>query len=252
MEAQTQNYQIFSVFSFNVFKSEYIHRSIFPKHSTDTEVEYQRFVDLNADHCFSFSRFCNLSPQEIEDIFHCGTFEILKSFSRFKKSLQKLYNTQLWRNTVPTSGLLLLPTVDIDRINYSTLEHLTFTYRVKHQNFEIKYPPYHLFHSSLFKVSKHPVYTFTEHVIDSMAETMEHRIIRSKHHTNQTPIKQEALIDEIQEIKSSPVKTRNISILHEHYHIPRPPRHLHCQPTILPRFLYGFTTSKVQCNKRKL
>lgn len=103
----------------------------------------------------------------------------------------------------------------------------------------------------ILQVSKYPIYTFTEHIIHSMAETMEHRIIRSKHSENNTLIKEEPLIDEIEEGSPTPVKTKHISLVHEHYHIPRPPRHIYDQPTVLPRFLYG-SGPKVQSNKRRL
>lgn len=84
-----------------------------------------------------------------------------------------------------------------------------------------------------------------------MAETMEHRIIRSKHQGSLPEIKQEPLIDEMDEAIISPVKTKHINLLYEHHHIPRPPRHLYGQATALPRFLYG-VVPKVQSTRRKL
>lgn len=77
-----------------------------------------------------------------------------------------------------------------------------------------------------------------------MAETIEHRIIRSK--TQLTTLNREALIEEIGDIPSES-DCRNIAA--EHHYIPRPPRHLKCEPTYLPRFITA-PAPKVQCTRR--
>lgn len=59
-----------------------------------------------------------------------------------------------------------------------------------------------------------------------MAETIEHRIIRSK---------SQPLITEMGEKVATELSDRNL--LPEHHYIPRPPRHLMCEPTSLPEFL---------------
>lgn len=62
--------------SFNIFKSENVHRSIFPKNNSDSSVDYQNYIDLNADSGFSFSRFCNLSPNDMERVALGNAFEL--------------------------------------------------------------------------------------------------------------------------------------------------------------------------------
>lgn len=77
-----------------------------------------------------------------------------------------------------------------------------------------------------------------------MAETIEHRIIRSK---SNKPVKSEPLIEEIGE-KSSDLSDCNL--LPERYFIPRPPRHLTCEPTSLPEFITELSP-KVQSTRRQ-
>lgn len=77
-----------------------------------------------------------------------------------------------------------------------------------------------------------------------MAETIEHRIIRSKSHKQ---MKSEPLIQEINEKVS---KKEDCNLLPEHHYIPRPPRHLLCEPTSLPAFIADLAP-KVQSTRRK-
>lgn len=78
-----------------------------------------------------------------------------------------------------------------------------------------------------------------------MAETIEHRIIRSK---SNKPVKIEPLIEEIDEKPSNTDKSCNL--LPEQYYIPRPPRYLKCEPTSLPTFITSLAP-KVQSTRRK-
>lgn len=51
---------------FNVFKSENVQRSLFPKDGTSRLTNYTRNVNLGLSSAFSFSRFSDLSPNELE------------------------------------------------------------------------------------------------------------------------------------------------------------------------------------------
>lgn len=76
-----------------------------------------------------------------------------------------------------------------------------------------------------------------------MAETIEHRIIRSK---SVKLVKSEPLITEIRE-KVTELNEHNL--LPEHHYIPRPPRHLFYEATSLPEFITG-SLPKVQSTRR--
>lgn len=72
---------------------------------SDTNVEYRNYIDLNANDTFSFSRFCNLSPQEIEDIHITGTFCALLRQNFVKELLEQIQYAQTWNRPVSTNRL---------------------------------------------------------------------------------------------------------------------------------------------------
>jgi len=60
---------------FSIFKADHFHHSIFkePTDSTNKTSHkkeyYAKYVDLNIqNNCFSFTRFCDLSPKDMEDV----------------------------------------------------------------------------------------------------------------------------------------------------------------------------------------
>lgn len=77
-----------------------------------------------------------------------------------------------------------------------------------------------------------------------MAETIEHRIIRSK---SDKQMKSAPLIEEIND---KIAKKEECNLLPEHHYIPRPPRHLKCESTSLPAFITELAP-KVQSTRRK-
>lgn len=99
------------------------------------------------------------------------------------------------------------------------------------------------------QIPKHKVYTFTDHIIESMPETIEHRIIRSKS-INTDLVKTEPSELDVTKI-DSPESEKTTILLPEHFHIPGPMQVRQFQATILPEFLYGLSP-KVNCSRRKL
>lgn len=214
---------------FNIFKAENVHRSVWPRDSTDTAADYSNYVDLNASAdggCFSFTRFCDVSPAEAENIHANGA---LGTHTRLQQTLEHLIHVSTWQNGVTPMGrcLLLIVTLQLHRLRHSQWKRdLLFT---KH-------------------VSKRPFYSWSEHVIHSMSETMEHRIVRSK---SKQMNSEQPLIEELQSSDRLQPAASGGNLLNEHHHIPRPPRHLPCEASSLPTFLYGLGP-KVQCNTRKM
>lgn len=118
-------------FRFNIFKCENVHRSIFPVDHTDSNVEYRNYIDLNADNTFSFSRFCYLSPQEIEDIYITGTLCALLRQNIVKELLKQIQYALTWDGPVSNNRLFYrasnkLPIISIMESNYD----LIFTHQV--------------------------------------------------------------------------------------------------------------------------
>lgn len=53
---------------FCIYQSENVQRSIFPIAELAASIDYPRYEDLNLSSAFSFTRFCDLSPGEIEKV----------------------------------------------------------------------------------------------------------------------------------------------------------------------------------------
>lgn len=213
---------------FNVFKAENVHRSVWPRDITDSAADYCNYVDLNATNeggCFSFIRFCDVSPAEVENIHLKGSFGM---HTRLEQTLERLNHVITWQigATPLRKCFLLIVTLQLHQLRYSQWKR-DFMFN---QN-----------------VSKRPFYSWAEHIIQSMPETMEHRMIRSK--TKQMKIEQ-PLIEELPASGRSKMADGG-NLLNEHNHISRAPRHLPCEPSSLPTFLYGLGP-KVQCNTRKI
>lgn len=86
---------------------------------------------MNADSGFSFTRFCDLSPYDIERIFHGGTYETLQHINKTTECLEKLNHLLHWSDTLPIKSWLLVPSIQLNQLYYSTLENLIFTYWVR-------------------------------------------------------------------------------------------------------------------------
>lgn len=212
---------------FNIFKAENVHRSVFPKDKADCTIDYKHYIDLNADSGFSFIRFCDLSPQDVENFYSGDVFWSLKGHQTFKELLKKVYHLINWADHMPQRYIFLTVSLSLRVLRFmKSIKELLFT----------KW------------ASQYPFYTFAEPTYYSMAETMEHRVIRSK----SKAIDIQPISDEITEnVTNIDTKSKcNSDLLLEHHHIPRPPRHLHCKASTLPSFLHGFVP-KVQCNSRK-
>lgn len=100
------------------------------------------------------------------------------------------------------------------------------------------------------QVPKHKTYKFADHTIESMPETIEHRIIRSKS-LNEDVVRTEDSSELSVETISAAGKEKTAYLLPEHFHIPQPPQTRPYQPTKMPDFLFGIAP-KVQCSRRRL
>lgn len=118
------------------------------------------------------------------------------------------------------------------------------------------------------------IYTHTEHAICAMQESVEHRIIRSKHcmvreikdelSTSKTlksplkvkpPVKSPSAITAAAALQmhneTSLGTTCGIQLQPEFIHVPRKPRLESCQPSEMPKFVYNLPP-KVQCPAKRI
>ncbi|XP_069680112.1 chromatin-remodeling ATPase INO80 [Periplaneta americana] len=142
----------------SIFAKEYIHKCLFP-----TEQEQGGL----GNNCFSFSRFCDLSPAELHSIVLGGLIYVFLHLAYCNKCAFLVHHRHTWHreNCAPSSRhqFLLSPEHNLSVPNIAsstTLKNLVFT--------------------TTSSYGGNTVYTHTCHVHHSMPETVEHRILRSR------------------------------------------------------------------------
>lgn len=198
-----------------VFATEHIHRAL---HCEGSE--------RSSENPFSFTRFINLSPMEMNQIFAIGILFRLCLATVMNKRIKMMHYWDDWnadeRTEIPRNQILILPR----RVDTSSrsLQDLIFTRKI---------------------VERVSVYTHATHVIHSMPETVAHRILRSsKKAVNQS------LKRVLPSIKADQEESK-MTLVPEHLHLPRAPIMRHCQQTTIPSFICD-TYPKVQASPRKL
>lgn len=96
---------------------ENIQRSLFPKHDTDRKVNYINVIDLNLGSNFSFSRFCDWSPNEMENVHLRSTFYALVQQNLIQKTLAWLQYAKTWNYAIPLKYLLLTASTSLPIIS---------------------------------------------------------------------------------------------------------------------------------------
>lgn len=146
----------------SIFKAENIHNSI--------------------DTTFSFSRFINLSSIEIERLFLGNLIAFIQLILKLRLDNELQEKNCAWKdnNYAYQKFMLLEPELErpIRTISHN-YEDLVFTMPLTTDN---------------------GPYTFTTHKIMSMPESMEHRIIRSKHRNTKAPLVEEIKIEVIDDV----------------------------------------------------
>lgn len=198
-----------------IFATEYIHRIL----HDDNENFFQN--------SFSFSRFIDLSPMEMNQVFIVGIIFRLCLATVMERRIRMMHYWEDWnadeRTEIPMNHMFLLPRKTDDSSSH-LLQDLIFTRKI---------------------IEGEPVYTHTTHVIHSMPETVAHRILRSsKKAANQS-------LKRILPSTKAEQEESKVTLLPEHPHFPRPPIMRHCQQTTIPAFICD-TFPKVQASPRKL
>ncbi|KAJ8686508.1 hypothetical protein QAD02_022302 [Eretmocerus hayati] len=181
-----------------IFATEHIHQSLFGE---DDEVRK----------CFSFSRFCNLSPKELNNIFIHGVLSrFCHAWETAKLMVNKAFLEDWSENVIPSNVMWLL--TEKFKFSEQVLSDLIFTKNI---------------------LDGDPVHGHTTHCIHFVPETTAHRILRSSKSATQ-PTK---LLKSNCLVKVEQGEDMKISLLPEHIHTPRPTILRHCQRTSLPKFL---------------
>ncbi|XP_043490017.1 chromatin-remodeling ATPase INO80 isoform X2 [Polistes fuscatus] len=199
-----------------IFATAYIHKAL--------HGENQNGLHGNI---FSFSRFINLSPMELNKIFITGILFRLCLTMIMEKKMRMIRYWNDWyvddRPLVPKEQMLLLPR----KIETSsqTISDIIFTEKI---------------------LEGEGLYTHTTHTIHSMPETVAHRILRSSKKTAIQMLKKG-----VSSTKTEQGEEIKLTLLPEHPHLPRPSIFRFCQQTTIPAFVHD-NYPKVQANPRKL
>ncbi|XP_076291409.1 chromatin-remodeling ATPase INO80 isoform X2 [Lasioglossum baleicum] len=175
---------------------------------------------------FSFSRFINLTPMEMNKVFIIGILFRLCLATLTEKRIKIARYWEDWnvdeRIDVPRNQMFLLPRKT--DASSQALQDLIFTGRI---------------------IEGEPVYTHSTHVIHSMPETVAHRILRSSKKSANQSMKRILPSTKVE------LEDSKVTLLPEHLHLPRPPIMRLCQQTTIPSFICD-TYPKVQASPRKL
>ncbi|EZA60837.1 Putative DNA helicase INO80 complex-like protein [Ooceraea biroi] len=199
-----------------IFAAEYIHRAL---HCNEDPSE----------NTFSFSRFIDLSPMEMNKTFIAGTLFRLFLVTFMERRLKMVEYWEDWRvdsgSRVPTNQMLYLPR-RIDALQSAALQDIFFTKKI---------------------IEGEALYTHATHTMHSMPETVAHRILRSSKKANQLLKLQRILPTG----KTEQAEDSKLALLPEHPHHPRQPIMRYCQQTTMPAFVCD-NNPKVQASPRKL
>ncbi|XP_059621349.1 chromatin-remodeling ATPase INO80 [Phlebotomus argentipes] len=238
---------------FNVFKAHSVQLSLFPRHATDKAVNYETRVNLGLSSAFSFARFCRMSPEEAEQHGVAGLIYLINFIQERLKMLILLRHRSVWweRSALPKDAMLLEPMLE------DSLNRLFFSFGS-------------VLNALLFTGNISSVYTHADHTIVSIAETMEHRIIRSKNRRMASKIEELKVDVEAVKLPPSPLKSptaglhvklpaksptgaaqSGLALLPEFPHKQHGAVTLECRPTDMPAFVYGLPP-KVQTSGRSL
>ncbi|TMW54018.1 hypothetical protein DOY81_000886 [Sarcophaga bullata] len=225
---------------FSIFKADHVHHSMFKEFYKKSALKpneyYKRYVDLNAnnDCCFSFTRLCDLSPKDMEDTTINGLITFFQHY-RKKVLLYKLwaYRRQWWSQYYkPTKMQLLEPCLEnpLNKdylMEHSVIRQLLFTGITSNES---------------------TIYAFGDYKTFNIQETIEHRVIRSKHKQNieEADIKNEMLDEAESEliINAAAANSANkqklskepLRLLPEFQHKQRLPQYYQCEALEMPRF----------------
>ncbi|XP_037892218.1 chromatin-remodeling ATPase INO80 [Glossina fuscipes] len=241
---------------FSIFKADYLHHSLFKEPQTKTAAKsyqsqhcYKRYIDLNVcdGGCFSFTRLCDLSPNDIEDVTINGLVTCFQHYIKKLAFYELLAKRRQWWSDYynPMRFQLLEPTLE----------------NVLNTNF---LPPGSNLKKFLFTAvtcQESTVYAFGDFRTQNIPETIEHRVIRSKYKQNveEAEIKNEMLDETESELimqtggagSKNKLTKEALRLLPEFHHKKHVPRYYQCEPLEMPKFLYALN-QRVQAYKRQL
>ncbi|XP_052767691.1 chromatin-remodeling ATPase INO80-like [Mya arenaria] len=213
--------------TFCIYNTHHIHNSLFHEGSS-------------VDSCFSFLRFIDMSPAELNAHMLRGLLVRWLAIFIWYKSAFSIHHRNFWQQTSNKKT-----PVHLDNKAF-LLEPIQTTYFTNVQSSPVLSP-------LVFTNFNATVYTHQDHTVRYIHETEWHRQVRQRH-------RDLAYITKKMKTKSppsSPSKSPkmpgllDLTPLPGHVHQERQPKVFHCQPTEFPPFLY-YTIPKVKVTLRSL
>lgn len=193
---------------FYIHSPNHVHHSLFP-HS-----------DTKESSCFSFTRFMNLSSQELYEYMAGGILVRWLAIFLWLKMAYRIHHFKLWSEEIFSRFQLLL--YPEHSLSFTNVESST------------------LLKPLVFVSHTSPVYTFTSHTLHYIPETNSHLKIRLSNQKAAFHLKSPPHSPTKSPSKSSVM----IEFSDRHPHKYRPPKVLKCQATSMPKFL-SYTIPKV-------
>ncbi|XP_054726718.1 chromatin-remodeling ATPase INO80 isoform X1 [Anastrepha obliqua] len=254
---------------FSIFKAANIQQSLFSEpcvtKAQKSNENYARYVDLNVsgDCCFSFMRLCDLSPSDMENVTINGLITYILHYRRRLIQYALLAYRRQWWPYYRATRFQLLEVLLEDTL---------------HRSFLMEQSVLRNFLFTGVTTQNSTVYSFGKYKTVNIQETIEHRVIRSKHSdstkksclelasfNDSIGIKMESDLDTSEDASQLSVSSKsqksvakhkddidaNAKLLPEFPHMPRTPTVYQCEALEMPRFLYGLS-QRVQAVKRHM
>lgn len=166
-----------------------------------------------------------------------------------QQRISKLNQNRIWGRSSSINNILLEPFSQSESIYSSELIFTAIVRFCSLENIPLELIIIHEIYFVKMQVPRYKIHTFTDHIILSMPETIEHRIIRSK------SIHLDSIRDKTSELSMETINTegneRTAYLLPENFYKPAPDEIRPYQATILPELLFGLVQT-VNCSRRRL
>ncbi|CAH1792106.1 unnamed protein product [Owenia fusiformis] len=217
---------------FYIHNPQHIHESLNTQSDTDE-------TNNRVESCFSFTRFINMSAQELYHMMHGGLLTRWLAVFLWLKEAYTIQHMATWAaqplkqiRYLERRSFLLEPISTTHYTNVSTSKNLQCHIFTSHQ-------------SSL--------YTHCSHTLQYHPETLGHRKIRSRRFSTRGSVGKPPT-SPTKKVPTSPLKKASNPganqdenpLVPEHVHTPRSPKVLDLMPTYIPAFLY-YTIPKAFC-----
>lgn len=193
---------------------------------------------------FSFARFMDVSPMELYRVMLCGWFYAMQHVNVCKEKFDKLRHRHFWWRNHKSNLEFKIEEPDYSNLNeYYDKVNKKYCLLICPDGDTLKQRKDDnliwkglLFTDPLW-VAGGPFYLHTDHIINFMPETIEHKAMRHKNMAAIGNVNQSDMLSEIKTEDGGVVQVKPMTPP-DYEHMEKPPIIRKCQATTLPYFLY--------------